>query len=295
MSSPAYVLVTPARDEAAYITHTLEAVIAQTVLPARWVVVSDGSTDETDEIVNSYAAKYDFIRLVRREKKEHRNFGAKVYAIREGLSHLDGVQYEFIGNVDADVSFEPNYYESIFNRMLEQTSLGIAGGILYDDHDGKWVNQRNAVEYSVGGPIQMFRRACYEDIGGYTPLRRGGVDAIAEYAARMNGWKIRTFEDIVVHHHRATGTENSSLLNSYFRLGRQEYVNAYHPLFEIAKCLSKLTTQHPIVLAGAFRLAGYTTSYLCREERAVPEELAAFIRQVQIDRLRNMLPGHHED
>lgn len=155
-----YILITPARNEAAYIEETIKSVIAQTVLPQKWVIVSDGSTDGTDEIVKDYEASHDFIQLLHRKADRSRNFASKVYAIRAGIRQLEDIEYNFIGNLDADMSFEPNYYERIFVEFQSNSKLGIAGGMLFEPYDGKWIQQRTSTSWSVSGPIQMFRRQC---------------------------------------------------------------------------------------------------------------------------------------
>ena len=124
-----YVLVTPARNEETFIATTIEAVLAQTVLPVRWIIVSDGSTDRTDEIVAGYAKQHSFIRLLRRSAGETRSFSSKVNAFKMSDRELEGVQYEFVGNLDADVSFPRDYYENVLQRLQTSPKLGIAGGM----------------------------------------------------------------------------------------------------------------------------------------------------------------------
>ena len=162
-SSLTYVLITPARNEEASIEKTIQSVINQTVMPEKWVIVSDGSTDRTDEIVESYQQKYDFIHMVRREVDANRDFASKVYAIRAGLEKLNGTRYDFIGNLDADVSFEQDFYERVFKEFEKNPDLGICGGVFYELNDGQWVAQHTNINWSVGGCTQTFRRQCYED------------------------------------------------------------------------------------------------------------------------------------
>lgn len=280
-----YVLITPARNEEAYIEKTITSVIAQSILPKKWVIVSDGSTDRTDQIVKRYDRAHDFIKLVHREGHVARNFASKVHAIQEGVDRLNRTKYAFLGNLDADVSFEPTYYERVLGEFREDPKLGIAGGILFEPCHGKWVAQRTSTSWSVSGPIQMFRRQCYEDIGGFIPLKEGGEDAVAEVMARMRGWKVKAFANIPVRHHRNTGTATGSVLCATFRQGKMERRIGYHPLFEIAKCLSRIR-ERPYLLGSAFRLSGYCWSFLRRERPVLPADVTAYLRGEHLERLK---------
>lgn len=285
-----YVLITPARNEEAYIEKTVQSVISQTILPEKWVIVSDGSTDCTDEIVKRYGASHDFIELLRRETDEERNFGSKVYAIQAGLERLNGVEYGFIGNLDADISFESSYYEDVLKEFQANPKLGIGGGILFDLGE-KWVRLYSSTSWSVCGAIQMFRRQCYEDIGGYLPLQRGGVDAVAEVMARMQEWEVRTFPDIKVLHHRPTGSSYGNILYNRFHTGIKEYSYGNQPLFEIAKCISRIR-ERPYFFGSLFRLSGYCWAFLRRVQREVPADVVDFMKNEQMQRLFKIFNLH---
>ncbi|MFX0199832.1 MAG: glycosyltransferase, partial [Candidatus Hodarchaeota archaeon] len=178
MQKNSYVLITPARNEQDYIQKTIESVVSQTILPEKWVIVSDGSTDHTDEIVSHYAAKHDFIQFIRVSEHIQRNFWSKVHAFNAGYEQIKNTEYKFLGNLDADVSFNSNYYENVLLRFQTNPKLGIAGGIILELLNGQYVNQKLSLN-SVAGAIQLFRRECYQDIGGYIPLTYGGVDSAA--------------------------------------------------------------------------------------------------------------------
>jgi SAM-dependent methyltransferase len=281
-----YVLITPARNEEAHIEKTIQSVISQTILPKICVIVSDVSTDHTDEIVKRYRDNYDFIRLFRREADTSRDFASKVYAIRAGVEQLDGIEYDFIGNLDADITFDPEYYERLFEIFGENLKLGIAGGMCFETRNGKWTRQRTNVEWSVGGYVQMFRRECYDNIGGYLPLQKGGEDAVAEVMARKNEWEVKTFPQLKIFHHRETGTEGQSFCSARISLGMQRYSLGYMLWFEIARCLSRIRKSY--VLAEVLTLWGYILAFLRRDEIAVPEDVRKHIRQEQIGRLRDV-------
>ena len=174
-----YVLMTAARNEEEFIEKTLQSVVEQTVLPRKWVIVSDGSTDRTDEIVREYAEKYPWIALVRREPDKQRNFGSKALALREAMPLIETVGYDFIGNLDADVSFEETYFENLFAFFEAEPELGLGGGKIYNKHkDG--FKKEMSTDSAVAGAVQMFRRQCFEDVGGYLPISTGGIDTVAE-------------------------------------------------------------------------------------------------------------------
>jgi glycosyltransferase involved in cell wall biosynthesis len=284
MKNIPYALITPAHNEEEYIEKMMKSVISQTVLPNKWVIVSDGSTDHTDDIVAKYAAKHDFIKLVRIDRDAIRNFGSAIIAINTGYRHLKGVEYGFVGNVDADVVLEPDYYETILAKFQTDPRLGLAGGLVCDCCWDKPEEEFAAAD-SVRGPIQMFRRECYEQIGGHTCIGMGGYDTVAEIKARMYGWEVRTFPDAKALHLRPTGTAKSSILRARFRQGRIEYRVRYHPLFEIAKCLWRVR-QKPYLLGSVCRLSGYCWSFLRREQPVLPHDVVSYLRGEQLEKLK---------
>ncbi|HRI12546.1 MAG TPA: glycosyltransferase family 2 protein [Verrucomicrobiota bacterium] len=287
---PPYVLVSPVRNESQFIEQTVRAVLAQSHPPTRWVIVSDGSTDGTDEIVRSYAKDAPFIELVRRDPNRPRDFASKAQAVKEGIQRLAGTPYQFVGNLDGDVSFEADYYKEVLRRFAEEPALGIAGGLLCDDCGGQWREQIVSVDFSVAGPIQMFRRECYEAIGGYLPLPFGGIDGVAEGMARMRSWKVRTFSELVVRHHRRVGTAGRSVIRACFDLGRREGVIGYHPVFELLRSGNRLRTS-PLVVGGLLHYIGYLFGRLSDRPAGIPDEYIRFLRREQWDRVRHTLGG----
>jgi len=190
---PSYVLITPARDEAEFIELTIKSVIAQTVRPLRWVIVSDGSTDRTDEIVERYAVRYPFIHLLRRNRDQNRGFASKVFALRAGLQSITIGTNQLIGHLDADLSLDPSYFRDLLKKFEEDPTLGIAGGWYVERIGGEFRPARGSSPTSVPGGIQMFRPKCYENIGGLLPIEYGGEDWYAEIMARRRGWRVRSF------------------------------------------------------------------------------------------------------
>lgn len=286
-----YALMTAARNEEAYIPKTLESVITQTIRPHRWVIVDDKSTDRTAEIVRQYANEHDFIQLLTNEPDEDgRSFASKAKALERAYQQLEHLDFDYVGNLDADIALDPTYYESILQMMEADPKLGIAGGIRYDYKDGKFV-LRDCARNSVGGPIQLFRRECYEMIGGYQALPYGGIDAVAETSARMQGWEVRSYPEIRVFHYRATGTANRSIWSALYRAGIRDYTIGYHPVFALARSVNQL--RHKPYILGAFvKLAGYLSAMFGHEERLVSPDLVAFLQQEQLSRLKRRITPH---
>ena len=282
-----YVLITPCRDEADYIEGTLNAIVAQTVPPRKWVIVSDGSVDRTEEIVEQYAAKYDFIKLLCRNGDRQRNFGSKVRAFNLGYEYLKDIKFDFVGSLDADITMDSAYYEGILSKFATNDRLGIAGGLRYDLCDGKF-RRTHGARNSVGAAIQFFRRECYETIGGYRPYRYGGIDAVAETMARMYGWEVETFSEFKIYHYRTTGTAGGNLFKGNFRKGMQHYVIGYHPLFQIASCILHFFN-YPAVTGSLAVLLGYFWAVCKRIEKEVPNEFIDYLRLEQLTRLRTFL------
>lgn len=284
-----YVLVTATWNEEKYVRHTIDAVLNQTVRPIRWVIVSDGSTDKTDEIVKETAARNDFVVYVRKERtQEQKGFASKVYAIREGLNHLNNVGYSFIGHLDSDVSFAPDYYEQVLRRFEEHARLGIAGGFICEGRDGRFKSRPSNAAHSVAGAIQLFRRDCYDAIGGLIPLECGGEDWYAEIRARMTGWAVEAFPDLQVMHHKRS-VDARGLMAEHFRQGKVDYMLGTRISFAIAKAVRR-TTEAPYFFGSIARLIGYASLCMARPPRPVPNDVVAYLRREQLSRLTPIRP-----
>jgi glycosyltransferase involved in cell wall biosynthesis len=290
MGNQTYVLVTAAYNEEQFITHTIESVVSQTVPPRQWVIVSDASRDRTEQIIESYAQKHSYIRLLRITEDHPRNPDAQARAINLGFAQLESADYEFIGNLDADVSFGSNYFGDLLGRFQSNPKLGLAGGIIQEGDGRIQGPPRGEISRAVPLAVQLFRRACHDALGGrYPALRYGGSDTYAEVAARMMGWDVESFPDLVVHHHRYTGSAGG-LLRGRFREGLADFSLGYPPLFEGFRCARRLRGR-PLILGAFVRMAAYFWSCLWVRERLVPDEFVQFLRTEQRERLRAWLLG----
>jgi len=284
---PIYALITPARNEARFIELTLQSVVAQTVQPAKWVIVSDGSTDGTDEVVTQYAAKYPWIELLRMPERKERHFAGKVVAFNAGYAQLKQVPYDVIVSLDGDISFDETYFEFLLGKLADDPSLGLVGTPFRDSQNTTYDYRFVSIEH-VSGACQVFRRECFEEIGGYVPVKGGGIDHIAVITARMKGWKTRAFPEKACTHHRAIGTAQSGAVMARFRFGMQDYALGGHPLWEIFRTIHQMTNR-PVILGGLMIGCGYLWAMVRRLPRPVSEELVAFRRREQMHRLGNFL------
>jgi poly-beta-1,6-N-acetyl-D-glucosamine synthase len=283
---PTYVLITPARNEAQFIDLTLRSMVGQLYRPLKWVIVSDGSTDGTDDIVRKYTLDNPWIELLRMPERTERHFAGKVHAFNAGYMTAKALNPDVVGNLDADVSIEPEHFQFLLTKFAENPDLGVGGSPFREgsqQYDYRFSNIEN-----VWGGCQLFRRECYESIGGYTPVKGGGIDHIAVVSSRMKGWKTRTFTEKVCIHHRTMNTAEQSWLTAKFKLGAKDYSFGNHPLWELFRTFYQ-TRNRPLVLGGLALGAGYFWSMARRAEIPVSEDLVAFTRHEQMQRLKKFV------
>jgi len=278
-----YVIVTPARNEGDHIGLTLASVVKQTILPIKWVIVSDGSTDNTDEIVQKYAAEYQWIELVRMPERRERHFAGKVMAFNAGWDRVKSCEHDVICSLDADVSFEPEYFEYLLARLAENPKLGLVG-TPFTEGQGTYDFRFSSVEH-VSGACQVFRRECFNAIGGYTPIKGGGIDLVAVVSARMRGWETRTFTDKLCFHHKKMNSAMNKGLRLPFRWGQSDYRLGSHPAWQFFRCVYQMSNQ-PYIVGGLVCMSGYFYSLMTRQPRAVSSEFAKFRGREQMLRLK---------
>jgi poly-beta-1,6-N-acetyl-D-glucosamine synthase len=287
--TPQFVLISPARNEAQHIGLTIESMVRQTMRPLKWVIVSDGSTDGTDNVVEAYLAEYPWIELVRRPERKDRSFAGKVHAFNAGYARLKQLPYEVIGNLDADISFAEDYLAYLMRKFSEDAELGVVGSAFRNSDESSQVyDYRFVGTEHVSGACQLFRRKCFEEIGGYVPVKGGGIDHIAVMTARMKGWKTRTYTERVFVHHRPIGTAEQGALSARFKQGAKDYALGSHPLWQAFRTAYQMT-RTPVVLGGSMLMSGYVWAALRRKDRPITPELLAFRRREQMVRLQNFL------
>jgi glycosyltransferase involved in cell wall biosynthesis len=283
-----YVLISPSRNEERLIEKTIQSMIAQTCLPEKWVIVNDGSTDRTESIITKYLPDHPWIELVNLPVRRDRSFAGKVFAFNAGLERVKGLDYEVIGNLDADTSFDPDYLEFLLTKFQQNLDLGVAGTIFRED--GGYSSGADSFEGQnhVAGGCQLFRRTCFDEIGGYIPNRAGGIDWIAVTTARMKGWTTRSFREKYFYHYRSLGTAERSLLASMFSYGEKDYYLGGHPLWEMFRVTYR-AVKKPYLLGGLALLAGYVSAFARRMKRPVSDELMRFHRKEQLAKLKTIL------
>jgi glycosyltransferase involved in cell wall biosynthesis len=280
-----YILITPARNEGKNIGRLLTSVTSQTILPKKWIIVNDNSTDNTVEVVRDYLLHFPWIELVNMNSVRDRSFAAKVDCFNAGFRRARLLDFDIVGNIDADVSFETDYFEFLLNKFAEDPHLGVAGTFFIEDSGYSSLTESFEGERHVAGGCQLFRKKCFEDIGGYLANRKGGIDWIAVTTARMNGWKTRSFCEKFFHHHRGLGTGESTSITALFNYGRKDYYLGNHPLWETFRIIYRMGKK-PYAVGGLVLLSGYLWEVLQREHRPVTKELMKFHRKEEMQKLK---------
>jgi biofilm PGA synthesis N-glycosyltransferase PgaC len=281
-----YVLITSARNEERLIAQTLVAVIAQTRRPERWLIVDDGSSDATAEIVEQYSGQHPWIVLLRRPARADRSFSGKAHAVNTGLEQMKDLDFEIVGNLDADVTFEPDYLEFIVGKFVDNPQLGIAGTPFTETGYDSSRDSFEGENY-VAGPCQLFRYRCFQDIGGYVAHDAGGVDWIAVMTARMKGWEVRSYPEKRFHHHRSLGTAERGPFHALFSYGEKDYYLGGSPIWQLFRATYRMANK-PFVFGGLALGFGYAWAALRRIPRPVSAELMRFHRREQMKKLRTI-------
>ncbi|MFX0199395.1 MAG: methyltransferase domain-containing protein [Candidatus Hodarchaeota archaeon] len=241
------------------------------------------------QIVRFDASRNSFIWFSQIQDRGQRSFASQVYAIKYGYEQIKNMHFAFLGILDADISFGPDYYKNILKKFDVNEKLGVAGGIVFDVYGEKILNPRKHSEkHHVAGGVQMFRRKCYEEIGGYIPITEGGQDVVAEVMARMYGWEVETFVDSSAYHNNPFGSGNIILLISRFREGKRAYLIGGHPLYQIARCIRRLLYK-PLILGSIFTILGYLLCHMLREKREVSDSFVRYYREEQMSRIKARL------
>jgi poly-beta-1,6-N-acetyl-D-glucosamine synthase len=281
--SPRFVIITPARNEEENIPHTIRSMVAQTRRPHRWVIVNDGSTDRTAAIIDAAAREHDWIVTAHRADRGFRQQGGGVIeTFYEGLARVEREPWDFLLKFDADLSFEPDYFERCLWKFTDEPRLGIGGGMISHEVNGRLVSESPGdPAFHVRGATKIYRKECWAAIGGL--IRAPGWDTIDELKANMLGWTTRTFTDIPLRHHRFTGSADGTWKN-YVKFGLSNYITGYHPLFMATKCLKRLF-QRPYGV-GAVGLAwGFCQGYVRGAAQVDDRELIRYVRRQQINKL----------
>jgi glycosyltransferase involved in cell wall biosynthesis len=282
-----YILLTAAKNEEEYIGEAIQSVLRQSLLPRAWFIMDDGSTDRTAEVVRNFAKKNPFIHLHSGGAGEGRNFGSQYKAIGAAYEMARHLDFDFVGVQDADIAPERvDYYESIFKEFQQNPQLGIAGGYIYERANGKWACRKSNSPDSVAGGVQMFRRTCFEKIGGYKPLFLGGSDWLAQIETRAARLDVVALPHLQVFHYRPTSSAGGRL-RGLFKLGLMDASFGSHPVFELFKCARRVV-EKPVILGSLIRLSGYTWWKLTGKAPLISNEAVAALRRDQLTKIKNI-------
>lgn len=274
---PAYIIVTPVRDEARFIGETLVSVLTQTHLPIRWIIVDDGSTDLTPVILREHTQGLPWVTVVSTRSTE-RNLGcAEVLAFQCGFAEITpDATYEFVVKLDGDLRLPTNYFERVLERMSVDTRWGIASGVYCEDKGGHWVPIAMPT-YHAAGASKVVRRECFEQIGGF--VARKGWDTVDEIRAGLHGWHTGHFDDIPFQHLKPEGVAMGRLQTHRFH-GDIYYQTGGGPLFLLFKAVHRMLAASPPLLGGLAMLWGYLAPLLSRRSRLVSADEARFYRSM---------------
>ncbi|GAB4233164.1 MAG: glycosyltransferase family A protein [Acidobacteriota bacterium] len=282
-ATPPYVIITPVRNEEATLPRTIESVASQTVLPSEWVIVDDGSTDNTKTILREIPKNFPWIQIIGLPDRGHRKPGAGVMeAFHHGFRSLRQKDWEFLAKLDADLSFEPDYFQRCLEHFLREPALGIAGGRVYRrSKDGIAVDSPNDPPFHVRGAVKIYRRKCWEAIQPLPQLP--GWDTIDEVRANYLGWKTRTFNELTVIQEKPTGSADGAIRN-WIKNGQANYFTGYHPLFMFCKTLARVP-RPPILVGAICLLLGYFLAAVRRLPHALDRHTVRYFRQQQLNYL----------
>lgn len=277
-----YVVITPVRDEQELLPLTIDSMVSQTVRPREWIIVDDGSKDNTGRIIQDAAEKHNWIKRVRRDDRGFRKWGGGIIeAFYAGFNALSFADWEYMAKLDGDLSFQPTYFEEMFGKFQKDPKLGIAGGFLYHLEDGERAIEENPT-FHVRGGAKIYRRDCWEALGG---LWVGpGSDTLDEVKANMLGWTSRSFRDQEIQHHRWTGAAYGRW-GGIAKNGKTDYVSGYHPLFLLAKSIVRLW-KRPYVLGSVALVYGYVSAFLQNTPRIDDPQLIKYLQRQQLAKLR---------
>lgn len=277
-------IITPAKDEAEYIERTIASLESQTIRPAKWVIVNDGSSDETGQLADEAAAKHDWIRVIHRKPGTKRRVGPGVIeAFYVGLSHQRLGDYDFICKMDADIEFAPDYFARLLSQFQRNPRLGTVSGKCWVPVEGRLVLERTGDQFSHG-VAKLYRRECFQEIGGF--VREVMWDGIDCHTCRMLGWKAKSDPDpaLRIVHLRLMGSSHRSVFHGRRRWGRGQYFMGTHPVYLLGIAGYRML-ERPFVVGGLSILIGYFDAMVRRTPRYSNQLFRRFLHHWQLQRI----------
>ncbi len=283
-----YIIISPVRNEEDFVEKTLRSVVNQTVRPQEWIIVNDGSTDKTGEIINNYLEKYSWIRKIDLKDRGYYYPGTGVInVVRSGFDQISKNGWDFVVKLDCDVTIEDDYFEHILNEFSKNPKLGIASGAIYFAN-GEKITKEIVQPDIPWGASKIYRQACFKEINGWEPIP--GWDLADVLAAQMKGWETRSFDEYKILHYRITGSRRKGLTGGKFLWGRFQYRYGYSPYYIFLKSIYRMGDK-PVILSGIGIFSGYLYAAITREKRIYKKEMRKFLRKKQRVYFKNKVQG----
>ena len=276
-----YVIISPVRNEEDYLDITIQSVINQTIKPVEFIIVDDGSTDKSPEIIKKYTDQYNWIKTIQRPRGEHRPGGGVVEAFYAGYNIMETKDWDFVIKMDGDLKFEPNYYEFQLNKFAENPKLGMTSGKTYQPKGEKLVLDIMPDDH-VRGPAKMYKRECFDAIGGLPKVL--GWDTIDELKAQMLGWETRSYKELVLIHYKPIGFKQKKTFKREFIAGERQHYLGYHPLFALSRGVYRML-QKPFIIAGIINIVGFIYAEIKKTNQIPDKEMIKHLRKKQLQRL----------
>lgn len=287
-----FVIISPVRDEAEYLDATIRSVVEQTIRPVQYILVNDGSSDSTLEIIQRWSAQYSWIVPVDRKEGSNRSAvkdqkrgkrareAKEIIAFYDGFQHLTMADWHFLVKLDGDLGFAPDYFERCFMEFGNDPQLGVGGGVICHMENDVPVVEANPL-FHVRGATKIYRKECWDAIGGV--VKGAAWDTLDELKANMLGWSSRSFSDLQVIHFRHTGAANGKWQNAV-KKGEWNYISGYHPLFMVVKVVWNIF-KRPWIKGAAGLLCGYVSAFWNKTVRIDDPQLIRYIQNQQLRRL----------
>lgn len=281
-----YFIISPVRNEEKNIQYTINSVLSQTIKPVRWIIVDDGSSDRTAEIIENHTLNNGWISMIKLADRGYYDLmgGGEIKAFYRGYEKIKDEYFDFLVKLDGDISFDKYYFEHLFKEFYLNPRLGIASGSLFHMQKNNRLIPEKTYKHHPRGAARAYRRQCWEDIGGVEDKLTW--DAIDVYKARMLGWDTYNFNRIKATHHVKTW-EKGGLIQGLIRAGRLQYLMGTHVLFFAVKVIKKVFAR-PYFFAASLMLYGYLKSYISGEEKVPDPQLLNYIRKEQLKRFREL-------
>lgn len=280
-----YSIITPVKNEASYIRFTLESVVSQSLRPLEWVIVDDGSTDDTLEILRDFATKFDWIKIVEHKtQNEKRSGGAKVVrAFYAGYARLSDHAYDFIVKLDGDLKLTSTYFEMVAKAFSSDPRIGICGGYILNKHGDKLIKEIE-IDYHVRGAFKAIRKSCFQEIGGFTEIWNwDGLDMMEAFRL---GWKSKVLDVPVIHYKPTSSAYNP--VRFQFKCGWFAYKLRNNLALTLLRSVGR-ARQKPYFISTLLYLLGYTYSFLTREDKIIKKPLGDFVNKFHINRILNLI------